>query len=108
VPEPLLEGRPSSLTIAWIGFLRGRRANARTDHFFRTAIGFARRLSQDDRNIVRWRQLPLLRLRNTLWKGLHSLAGGGCSEVVDRAIFPVAVPIALHRSHGVVVGGVRA
>src|SRR5882762_7633517 len=35
------------------------------------------------------------------------LTWGGCGEVVDRALHPIALPTAPHRRHLVVVGGVR-
>ena len=35
------------------------------------------------------------------------LARGGCGEVVDSALHPIAYPIVPHRRHLVVVGGVR-
>ena len=35
------------------------------------------------------------------------LTRGGCGEVVDRALHPIAPPIVPHRRHRVVVGGVR-
>jgi hypothetical protein len=49
----------------------------------------------------------LLRLGSRL-RVSDYLAGGGCREVVDRALFSVALSIALLRGHRVVVGGFRA
>jgi hypothetical protein len=47
--------------------------------------------------------LPSLRRRVSA--GL--LTRGGCGEVVDRALHPIALPTGPHRRHRVVVGGVR-
>ena len=47
--------------------------------------------------------MPLLRLE----LGAGYLTRGGCGELVDRALHPIALPIVPHRGHLVVVGGLR-
>src|SRR5882724_781330 len=55
-----------------------------------------------------WHELPLPWLRNRLWRVSHdALAGAGCGELGDRALHPIALTIALHRGHLVVIGRLR-
>jgi hypothetical protein len=43
-----------------------------------------------------------------LWRVNHdALAGTGCGELGDRALHPIALPIALRRGHLVVIGRLR-